>query len=197
MYPISPHMHNTIKTIMHHGFTHHKFIHITLCTMYAPHLAKLIPFQVRDSVCGMLHFSAALRFHIFMDCGRHTGTVDELAEVVVAASRAADKKLVHASTLDTKGIGEHHFVLEQPWSANKLFFTKDIGGCCVAGRWKREFESVELDHHSAGILDSDIGQAIAEHVFACARRSKKVAISALGAIVAVEHDGCKIRRLGT
>ena len=75
-------------------------------------------------------------------------------------------------------------------------FHRDIDGCCVADRWKGESEGVELDHRSARTSDNHIGQAIAEHVFACARRSKTVAVSALGAIVAMEHDGCKIRRLG-
>ena len=54
---------------------------------------------------------------------------------------------------------------------------------------------MELDKRSARICDGHIGQALAEHVFACARWRKTVAVSAVDAIVAMEHVGCNMRRL--
>ena len=54
---------------------------------------------------------------------------------------------------------------------------------------------MELDQRSVRILDGHIGQALAEHVFACALWSKTVAVSAMGALVAMEHVGCEMRRL--
>ena len=149
--------------------------------------------QLHDRVCQVLFYPSFERgpaLSLLMDCGRFTGTVDELAGVlrrcvnhgVCSFVRYFEEASVHASNAvshDQRTSDVH----------------QELDGCCVADRWKGESEGVEFDKRSTRILDGDIGQALAEHVFACARWSKTVAVSATGAIDAMAHVGCEMRRL--
>ena len=103
-----------------------------------------------------------------MDCGRFTGTVDELAEVLRRCVnhggrsfvRCSEEASVHASTLVTTAISEDHFVLLHFQKiCEQLLFNKSL---MVA--------ALRIAGSSAQILDGHIW--LAEHVFACARWSK-------------------------
>ena len=166
---------------------------------HSPHFASSIRSQLHDSVYQVLFYAPFDRgLALLMDCGRCGGTVDELAEVLRRCvnhggrsfARYSEEASVHASTLDTTAVGEYHSVLLQFHMTSVV--QQELHGCCVADRWKGEAESAELDKRSARILDGHIGQALAEHNFACART---VAVSVMGTIVVMET--CRLQNVTT
>ena len=147
----------------------------------APHLASSIPFSIARLCLSIstLHLSVALRFHYSSIVVGSTAPWPSCQKCCVSTHRRASLRVVAVSN------DQLTTVVQQ-----------EVDGCCVVDRWKGESEGVEFEKRSTRILDGHIRQALAEHVFACARWSKTVVVRAMGAIVAMDHVGCKMRRLG-
>ena len=94
--------------------------------------------QLHDRVCQVLFsapFERGLALSLLMDCGRFTGAVDELAEVLRRCVnhggrsfvRYSEEASVHVSNLDMTAINEQHFVLLQfHMISEQLMFNRSL-----------------------------------------------------------------------